>query len=262
MATRKTSGTLPAVKRSHLCTFLDETLGVSSIADLSSNGLQVEGSETVHRIGCAVDACMATYRMAVRQKCDMLLVHHGIIWGGLASITGPVYRQIKYLADHSLNLYAAHLPLDLHPVLGNNARLADHLRLEKRKPFGWYKGTCIGFEGVRRSAISRDALVELLCRTLDTECTVLPFGTENIKHIAIVSGGAAGELPEAIAKKVDCFITGEPSHENYHAALEGNINVIYAGHYHTEKGGVQALGELIKKHFGIPTLFLDVPTPI
>ena len=262
MAPRPTTRKLPSVGRDELCTFLDNTLGIAAVADVSSNGLQVEGSATVSRVGCTVDACMASYRMAVKQGCDLLLVHHGIIWGGLARITGPVYRQVKYLADHSLNLYAAHLPLDLHPVFGNNARLADLLRLEQRKPFGLYKGIAIGFEGTRRSAITRDALVDLLCRALNTECTVLPFGPERIKRIAVVSGGAAGELPEAIEKGIDCYITGESSHENYHAALESNINVLYAGHYHTEKGGVQALGELISREFGIPTDFLDIPTPI
>lgn len=262
MARKAAARKTPSVNRTELCSFLDETLGIAAVADLSSNGLQVEGAATISRIGCAVDACLDSYRMAAEQQCNMLLVHHGIIWGGLASITGPVYRQVKFLVDHSLNLYAAHLPLDLHPVLGNNARLADLLRLEKRKPFGLYKGTNIGFEGVRRNAISRDALVDLLCRNLDAECTVLPFGPEKIKRIAVVSGGAAGELPEAIAKGVDCYITGESSHENYHAALEGTINVIYAGHYHTEKGGVQALGELITRKFGIPAHFIDIPTPI
>ena len=239
MARKRAAPKRCAVNRAELCAFLDETLGIDAIADLSSNGLQVQGSATVSRVGCAVDACMASYRRAVQEQCDLLLVHHGMIWGGLASITGPVYRQVKYLADHSLNLYAAHLPLDLHPSLGNNAALADLLRLEHRKPFGLYKGISIGFEGIRRRAITRDTLVDLLCRSLAAECTVLPFGPDSIRHIAVVSGGAAGELPEAIEKKVDCYVTGEPSHENYHAALEAGINVIYAGHYHTEKGGVQ-----------------------
>lgn len=262
MARKKTAGKSREVTRNDLCAFLGETLSISDISDLSSNGLQVQGNATVTKIGLSVDACMATYRMAKREKCELLLVHHGIIWGGLSYITGPVFSQVKYLVDHGINLYAAHLPLDLHPVLGNNARLADLLRLEKRKPFGCYKGISIGFEGVRRSAVSRGSLVDLLCRKLDAECTVLPFGADKIKRIAVVSGGAAGELTEAIEKGVDCYITGEPSHENYHAALEAGINVIYAGHYHTEKGGVQALGELAGKTFGIPTTFIDIPTPI
>jgi dinuclear metal center YbgI/SA1388 family protein len=262
MAGRSTVKKTSSVKRADICSFLTDTLDIAAVADTSCNGLQIQGTAEIRKIGCAVDACMETYRLAVEHRCDMLLVHHGIIWGGITQVTGGVYNQIKYLIDHALNLFAVHLPLDMHPVLGNNAQLADLLGLQKRTPFGLYKGVSIGFEGVRRTKLSRDALVDTLCRTLDTECTVLPFGPDTIRRIAVVSGGAAGELAEAIEKGVDCYITGEPSHENYHAALEAKINVIYAGHYHTEKGGVQATGKLLEKTFGIATQFLDVPTAI
>ena len=262
MKTPAATGIKSSVKRGELCAFLDDVLRLGTIADRSCNGLQVEGADRIRRVGLAVDAGMATYRCAVERNCDMLLVHHGIIWGGLTSISGPVYRQVRYLIEHSLNLFAVHLPLDLHPVLGNNAQLADLLGLQRRKPFGLYKGVTLGFEGTCRKALTLDSIVDTLCRSLDTECTVLPFGTDTIRRIAIVSGGAAAELPEAIGKGIDCYITGEASHENYHAALEARINVIYAGHYHTEKGGVMAVGRLIEKTFGINTAFLDVPTAI
>jgi dinuclear metal center YbgI/SA1388 family protein len=250
------------VDRTSLCNFLTETLNLTAIADFSCNGLQVEGSAEVKRIALAVDACMESYRYAVKHSCDMLLVHHGIIWGGLTKITGPVHTQIKYLIAHDINLFAAHLPLDLHQTLGNNAQLAELLGLKKRTPFGLYKGVTIGFEGIAPSGTTLDSIVDRLCRKLDTECTVLPFGNEKISRIAIVSGGGSAELGEAIEKGVDCFITGESSHENYHAALEAKINVIYAGHYHTEKVGVQAVGALLEKQFGIETFFCDVPTAI
>lgn len=250
------------VDRSTLCDFLSCTLNLPTIPDYSCNGLQVEGGRTIKRVAVAVDACMETYRYAVKSACEMVLVHHGIIWGGLTKISGSIRAQLKYLLKNDLNLFAAHLPLDLHPALGNNARLSDLLGLKQRKPFGLYKGVMIGFEGIVRTGTTRDDLVDRLCRSLTTECTVLPFGSDSIRRIAIVSGGGSDELNEAIEKGIDCFITGESSHENYHAALEAKINVIYAGHYHTEKAGVLAIGELLEKQFGIETVFCDIPTAI
>jgi putative NIF3 family GTP cyclohydrolase 1 type 2 len=120
----------------------------------------------------------------------------------------------------------------------------------------------IGFEGVLPSKTDRNDLVHTICEALTTECMVFPFGKELIQRVAIVSGGAAKELSEAIEKDVDCYITGEPIHENYHSAIEAGINVIYAGHYHTEKSGVQALGKLLEKEFNLETVFLDIPPVI
>jgi len=253
---------LGSVDRTTLCEFLAATLDIASINDFSCNGLQVQGAARVRRVGLAVDACIATYDFAIRRSCQMLLVHHGIIWGGLKSITSPVARHVRFLIEHDLNLFAVHLPLDLHPTLGNNAQLAGLLGLRRLKPFGLYKGVTIGFEGTARSGTTRDDLVATLCRMLDTACTVLPFGEATIRRVAIVSGGGADELAEAVEKGIDCFVTGEPSHHNHHAALEAKINVIYAGHYHTEKAGVRAVGKLLERRFGIETVFLDVPTEI
>ena len=250
------------VDRDRVCRFLDERLNLTAISDHSCNGLQVQGTNRLRRIGCTVDACMETFRLAAERSCEMLIVHHGIIWGGLTAITGRVCHQVRYLLEQDLNLYAAHLPLDLHPVLGNNARLARLLGLERIRPFGLYKGVTIGYEGTLHRGVNRDRVVDRLCRSLDTACTVLPFGKETVRSVAIVSGGGADELAEAIVKGIDCFVTGEPSHENYHAAMEAKINVLYAGHYHTEKPGVQAIGKLLEETFGLETVFLDVPTPI
>ncbi len=251
-----------SVSRDILVAFLDSLLGTSKIKDYSCNGLQVEGTGQIKKIALVVDASMEAYRKTVELGCQMLIVHHGIIWGGIKSITGTVYSQIKYLLDNNINLYASHLPLDLHPQLGNNAGLAKLIGLTSLKPFGLYNGLEIGFEGKLIKPLSLDNLVHLLCEKLGGECTVLPFGKEKVKSVAVVSGGAAEELDEAIKKGVDCFITGESSHQNYHAALEAGINVIYAGHYHTEKPGVQALGNAVRGRFGVQTLFVDIPTTI
>ncbi|HLV31757.1 MAG TPA: Nif3-like dinuclear metal center hexameric protein [Chitinispirillaceae bacterium] len=240
--------------------YLDSELKTAQIKDYSCNGLQVQGSNTVKKAALVVDACMEAYRIAVKNECQLIVAHHGIIWNGLKSVTGSVYNHIRYLIQNNLNLYASHLPLDLHPQLGNNARLASIIGLKKLEPFGLYNGINIGFEGVLPRETKLDLIVQLLCRKLGGECTVLPFGKEIVKRIAIVSGGGGGELDEAIEKGIDCFITGETSHQNYHSALEAEINVIYAGHYYTEKPGVQAIGNILEEKFNIETEFIDVPT--
>lgn len=261
---QKKKGTAKKIEidRDRLVEFLDRELQIATVADYSCNGLQVEGTAKVKRVGLAVDACRATFSGAVEQGCDMLIVHHGIIWGGLQSIRGACYRQVRFLIEHGLNLYAAHLPLDLHSTFGNNAGLAALLNLKRTVPFGLHKGVTIGYEGSLPRATALDAIVETLCRGLDTECTVLPFGKKTVKRIAIVSGGGADELAQAIEKGVDLFVTGEPDHKNYHEALEAGINVVYAGHYHTEKPGVQAVGRALTKQFTLETVFVDVPTQI
>jgi dinuclear metal center YbgI/SA1388 family protein len=250
------------IDRNTIVSFLDYELRTRDIKDVSCNGLQVEGDQTITKIGFAVDACMESYRKAAEQGCQMLIVHHGIIWDGLKSITAGTYEHVKYLIDNGLNLYASHLPLDLHPTFGNNACLASIVGLKKLKPFGLYKGINIGFEGEFTESKPLEKIVNFLCEKLSAQCTVLPFGSPDIKRAAIVSGGAAEELSEAIYKGVDLYITGESSHQNYHAALEARINVIYCGHYHSETTGVKALAALISEKFGTETVFIDIPTEI
>jgi dinuclear metal center YbgI/SA1388 family protein len=248
--------------RSAIVNFLDTELRTAQIKDYSCNGLQVEGAVSVCKIALAVDACIEAYREAVRLDCQMLIVHHGIIWEGIRSVRGTILHHIRFLLENDLNLYASHLPLDCHPTLGNNARLVSILGLHKRKPFGMYHGMEIGFEGVLQRPAGMKALGARLGAALGGPVSMLEFGPKKIRSVAIVSGGAAGELPEAIDKQIDCYVTGESSHENYHAAREAGINVIYCGHYHSEKAGVLAVGELLEKKFGCSTCFIDLPTPI
>jgi dinuclear metal center YbgI/SA1388 family protein len=249
-----------SIKRSEIVSWLDTELRVSAIADASCNGLQVEGSETVSRVGLAVDACLAAYQAAAEKKCGMLLVHHGMIWNGLKSVSGAVGRQVGFLLEHKINLYAAHLPLDLHPVHGNNAQIARMIGLRSLKPFGDYHGTLIGCEGVLSKPVTLNALSDTLTDLLGGTTTVLPFGKKPIKRVAVVSGSAGSLLQEGIDKKIDCYITGEPKHDHHHLAREGGISVVYCGHYHSEKPGVMALGKALEKKFGIESVFLDVPT--
>jgi putative NIF3 family GTP cyclohydrolase 1 type 2 len=137
-----------SVSRERIVQFLNKELKIDEVEDFSRNGLQVEGTGMVRRVALAVDGCREAYGAAADNNCQMVVVHHGMIWGGLPSVTGGVYRQVRLLFDRGISLYAAHLPLDLHPKYGNNARIAALLGLRSRKSFGDYKGVMIGYEGV------------------------------------------------------------------------------------------------------------------
>jgi dinuclear metal center YbgI/SA1388 family protein len=249
-----------SMERKKLIPYLNSILSVHTIHDESCNGLQVEGSKEIFTVGLAVDACLSVFKKAAARKCQLLVVHHGIIWRGLTSITGITRRQIEYLLKHDLNLYAAHLPLDLHAEFGNNIRLADILGLSDIQPFGIYKGIPIGFMGNAPHRLSADDIGSKLQSKIGGVFSKLPFGKRKNRKIALVSGGGSDVLPEAIEKGVDCLITGESTHWNHHMALEGKINVLYCGHYHTETLGVKAIGKHLEKVFKIKTVFIDEPT--
>jgi dinuclear metal center YbgI/SA1388 family protein len=251
---------LVSVDRAALVSHLNTLLCVSDIPDDSCNGLQVEGCEEITTVGLAVDACLGVFEKAAAAGCQMLLVHHGIIWKGITAITGSVRRRIEFLLTRGLNLYAAHLPLDLHPELGNNICLARSLGLVDRKPFGMYKGRPIGFMGALAQPMGIDAIGLKLRDAIGGSCSSLPFGKELNRTVGIVSGGGADIVSEAVAKGLDCYVTGEPTHWNHHVALEGRLNVLYCGHYHTETLGVKLLGEHLSETFGLKTLFIDEPT--
>ena len=229
--------------------------------DNSLNGLQVgKPGRDIRRAAFAVDACLESFKRAAEWKADLLFVHHGLFWGKDTALTGAHYRRIKELLENDLALYAAHLPLDAHPELGNNAGIAELIGLRNLEPFGLYKGVKIGYKGVFAEEKSLDEVAELLCGGKRNCLGVLPFGPDTIKSAGIVSGGAAEEVLDAIAESLDLYITGDSSHSYYHQSLESRINVIFGGHYITEIWGVKRLAEKLKKSTEIETIFLDIPT--
>jgi len=254
------SKTKSKASRDAIVSLLDETLRTAEIEDRSVNGLQVEGAAEISKIGLVVDACLIAYEKALANGCQMVIAHHGIIWDGIKSVRGPMARQLEFLLKNKINLYASHLPLDLHPTLGNNAQIAKAMGLKGLRPFGVYRGDNIGFEGVFSRSVTLQYVSDALKKAYGGPVTALPFGPQKIRRAAVVSGGGTACLPEAIEKKIDIFITGEPKHDDHHLAIEGKINVVCGGHYHTEKPGVKALGEFLSKKFGVETVFLDVPT--
>lgn len=248
------------MRLTELVEYLNGYLRVAEIPDapVALNGLQVEGARDIRRLGVAVDAGEATIRAAVEKDCDLLLVHHGLFWDGNQPVTGRRYRRLQPLIANGTALYSAHLPLDLHPEVGNNVELARALGIQLQGAFGAYQGVDIGVWGT--CAITREALAARLDDVLGVRIHVMPGGPERIEKIGVITGGAGSSIHEAIAAGLDAFITGEGAHHTYFDAMEGGINVYYGGHYATETFGVRALARHLEERFGLEWEFFDFPT--
>lgn len=226
--------------------------------DGAANGLQVENSGRVTRIAATVDASLATVKLAIAAGADLLIVHHGLFWSPTHPWTGKRRELLGLLVKHDLAVYSSHLPLDVHPQLGNNARLCAALGFKKLKPFYFAKGQSLGFQTV--ASISRTELSRRLQRILGRAPILLSGGPAMCRKIGVVTGGAGGHLKQAAAEGVDTFVTGEGPHWTYAAAEELGLNVFYGGHYATETFGVKALAAELSHKFKVPWSFLDHPT--
>jgi dinuclear metal center YbgI/SA1388 family protein len=244
-----------------LVSTLDTLLRTAEIADYPGavNGLQIANSGRVSRIVAAVDACEAVIKEASREEGTLLIVHHGLFWNGSAPVTGPYYRKLKAAMEGDLALYSSHLPLDLHPKLGNNALLARSLGLTATKPVMELKGNEVGLIG-NISPVSRERFAKKLTDAVGGAVHLAPGGPATIRKVLVVTGGAGSEVSRAADLGVDAFVTGEGPHWSYTAAEECGINLFYAGHYATETFGVKALASWLSVKTGLPWSFLDHPT--
>ncbi len=250
-----------ATSKTEVVEYLDGYLRVAEVPDYPSahNGLQVDSTrETIGRIAFAVDAAQATIDAAIRKGADLLIVHHGMFWDGAQPITGRRFRRLKSLFDADLALYSAHLPLDGHPEVGNNAVLARELGIEIEGVFGDFKGTPIGVWGTLE--LRREALAARLDQVLGARVRMIGGGPERIRRVGVITGGAGSQIEEARKAGLDAFITGEGSHHNYFDAAEGGINLYLGGHYATEVWGLRALADKISEQFSAETFFIDQPT--
>ncbi|MCK4981284.1 MAG: Nif3-like dinuclear metal center hexameric protein [Victivallaceae bacterium] len=238
---------------------LDDYLNIPDFQDYSQNGLQISGKNNVRRIAGLVDASLEGFAAAADANADMIIVHHGLLWGKPVSITGTLYERVKILIENNISLYAAHLPLDAHIELGNNAQLANILNSEIIGRFAEFGGQQIGcITKLPKTRMLTDVIQDI-DSMLNTQTRVLDFGNEEINTMAIVSGAACEALPDAAEHQVDLFITGEPRLSAYHEARELEINVAFAGHYATECVGIQALIEQLPQWFDVDSLFIDIP---
>lgn len=229
--------------------------------DMSLNGVQVgELNAEIKLVAFAVDACMETFKRAVDAGADLLFVHHGIFWGKDIRVVKSHYERIRFLITNNCALYAAHLPLDVHPEFGNNAALAALLGVKDPEPFGMYHGIRVGIKGVLDPPLDIETAVEKLGFDRDTSAAILQFGKKLNTSVGIISGGAVRETQEAIDEGLDLYVTGEMSHTHYHLCLEEGVNLICGGHYQSETLGVSLLSEKLKRDCKLDTVYIDVPT--
>jgi len=247
--------------RDKIVSFTDSYLESGKIKDSSQNGLQYEGRPEVKKIAFGVSGSLECIKRAAACGADMLIVHHGLLWGRSQPFTGPFKRKLETLVKNDLSFCAWHLPLDKHAVAGNNAQLLKLLGAGKIKPFGRYDGETIGFSGTLPKAAAMGDIAAALAITLDAEPLCFRFGKENIRTIGAISGGAARMFDQAVQAGLDLYITGEVSESTQEYARETRSNFIAAGHYNSEKPGVMALAAVLEKKFRVKTEFIDIPNP-
>jgi dinuclear metal center YbgI/SA1388 family protein len=239
---------------------MDSWLGTREVPDYpgAHNGLQVANSGSVTRVAAAVDASLPVIEAAVAAGADLLIVHHGLFWQGVQPIVGARYRKLKAALDGGLAIYSSHIPLDIHPQLGNNVQLARALGMTDAAPFFDFKGILLGqtAEVEGSCAELRDKLAEVVGGPVH----LCPGGSAAAGRVGIITGGAGSEVEAIAACGINTFITGEGPHWSFPLAQECGINVLYAGHYATETSGVQALARELEAHFALTWEFLDHPT--
>jgi dinuclear metal center YbgI/SA1388 family protein len=256
MAKRSEDADTRQMKLEEVVKYQDDLLGITKVDDYPNalNGLQLENSGKVDRVAAAVDACEAVLGMAVEASANLLIVHHGLFWGGLQAATGARYRKLKLAIENDLAIYSAHLPLDVHPQVGNNLLLCDALDLPgPRHPF-----LKIGLQV--EASVDRQTLLNRLENAVGGRVHLAPGGPPVTRRIGVITGAAGDEIFNAATEGIDTFITGEGPHWSFTAAEELHVNIFYAGHYATEVFGVQALAKSLETRFGLPWIFLHHPT--
>jgi dinuclear metal center YbgI/SA1388 family protein len=258
---------------SEIVTYTDRFLRIGDVGDWDNalNGLQIENSGRVTRLAAAVDVSTRVLSAAAKKNIDLLIVHHGLFWAGLQPVRSALRRQLQLAFENDIALYSAHLPLDIHPKVGNNAQLvAAVLRVKSSRqnrstftganaePFLEEKGQPVGLKV--RASIPRTELVRMLRGVLNVPVKLFDFGPKQTRTIGVVTGAAGSEIYRVAQENIDTFITGEAPHWAAVAAEELGINLLLGGHYATETFGVKALAAHLSKKFRIPWEFIDCPT--
>lgn len=252
---------MAAASLSEIVEFNRQELNLDEVPDYppALNGLQLSNdSGEVTRIVAAVDACLPVVKAAIDCGADLLVVHHGLFWSGAQPITGSLFEKLKLAMDHGLAIYSAHIPLDVHPELGNNARLAAALGFEDVQPFFDWKGIRLGLKA--EVDLDRESLRAKVVEATGATAHLCPGGPQRVRSVGIITGGAGAEILAIAETGIDTFITGEGPHWSYTAAEELGMNLIYGGHYATETFGVKALSKTLSDRFGVPWEFVDHPT--
>jgi dinuclear metal center YbgI/SA1388 family protein len=246
---------------SQIVSCTDNFLRIHEIGDWDNalNGLQIENSGRITRIGAAVDVSTRVLSEAAKKNIDLLIVHHGLFWPGLQPVRKGLRRQLQLAFTNDIALYSAHLPLDVHPKIGNNAQLIAALGLKAPQPFLQEKGQPVGLKV--RASIPRGELVRHFRKALNNgPVKIFDCGPKQTHVIGVVTGGAGSEIYRVAQEDIDTFITGEAPHWAAVAAEELGMNLFLGGHYATEVFGVKALASHLSKRFRLPWEFIDCPT--
>ncbi len=249
--------------------YLDATLEIDRFKDYAPNGLQVEGAPEIDTIVTGVSANTALFERAIELGADLVVVHHGLIWGGgINRVTGPTAARLRQLLANDVSLAAYHLPLDKHPRLGNNTGLADAigLQLAGREAFGDVRGVALGLSGSWPQPLGRDeAISRIAAGVLGKRAApfVFPHGPDVVRKVGLCTGAAGDLLEDAAAARCDLYLTGELAERAAELARELQITLIAAGHYATEVYGPQRLADELRLQFpSLSVHFVGVPTPI
>ena len=244
--------------RDEILSFASELLDLGAYPDYGPMGLQVAGAREVSRLACGVSASLELFERAATAGAQMLLVHHGLLWDrDPRVIDDAVRRRLQALFDADMTLAAYHLALDAHPEVGNNALLARELGIDPSEAFAG-----IGFGGMLEEPASIDAFAARVREQVGGEPIVFAHGPGRIERAAVVTGGAARYLADAAREGYDLFLTGEAAEPTLHTAQELGIHFVAAGHYATERIGIQALTERLAKQFELEWGFIDLPNPV
>ena len=251
-------------KRDEITAFCDELLDVASFEDYGPNGLQVPGASEVTKVATGVSANLELLRAAIDSGAQLVLTHHGLLWGEeLSALAVPMAARLRALLCADASLAAYHLPLDAHPEIGNNALLRDALGLEPDdRPFGQAKGSAVGVIGRAKEPIELDELRRRLGEAVGQEPLAFDSGPERISTVGIVTGGGSFAIHETGQLGLDALVTGEPSEPVMGEAREYAVHFLAGGHYATETFGIRRLGELVADRFSVEHEFIDVPNPV
>ena len=250
------------VQLKDLLKYSNNVLEIDRFQDYCPNGLQVEGKTEIKKIVSGVTASQALIDEAIKENADALLVHHGYFWKGEdATITGLKYKRVSSLIESGMSLLAYHLPIDAHPLYGNNAKLAEILELDIAGTFP-SGNSAVGMYGTLKTPMSAADFSLKVSAALDREALHIGEESEQIHSIAWCSGAAQGYIVDAAELGVDAYLTGEISEQTVHLAREYGLQFYSAGHHATERYGVQAFAEHLASHFGLEHQFIDIPNPV
>lgn len=253
------------MNRNELDCYFNDLLNPTRFKDYCPNGLQIEGAKNIKKIAFAVSATRDSISQAAEIGADTLVVHHGLFWHfhGARTLTGHFAKRVFPLVQHNINLFAYHLPLDAHPVVGNAAVLGQLIGCQQQSTFGDYKGCPTGIEGILAAPLTAKELSIKLQSVLNHDVIIAcPDEDQLIESVGIITGGANGDWALAQKAGLDAYITGEISEHDWHESQENGIHMFAGGHYATEIFGVLALMQQLQAQYPLECVFIDSANPV